>query len=337
MLLQNGHIYLAEDHIALLKGEPEYVKRRYHAVACTLAHRPFRITRKDAADLIAVCRRHMIRIVNRFREEGIGGLRFRSKTPKTSPNRTPADIEHKIIAVRDVTGLGPEPISAIVNESLKREGRSTRVYSSLCDKILVRHGLIEREKRLQKEYRRFEWGHPNRLIQADITKFNGVPILTLEDDHSRKGWSIPLRDQRDVTVIAGMKALIKIKYDNLLTDNGSQFSRVNSVMRKYCEQYLNEKHIWTSIHHPQTMGKLSAYQKWLKHFLRHRLKGSRNRQKIAKEIRIYNQYYNNGRFHSVIQTYPEMRYSGELDPDWFESFVKSLKLEKVLCVAKARG
>jgi hypothetical protein len=25
------------------------------------------------------------------------------------------------------------------------------------------------------------------LIQADITYFNGVPLITMEDDHSRKG------------------------------------------------------------------------------------------------------------------------------------------------------
>ena len=57
-----------------------------------------------------------------------------------------------------------------------------------------------------------------------------------------------------------MKKLLKIRYDNLLTDNGPQFSRKNRVIREYCEKYINEKHIWTSVHHPQTMGKLSAFQ-----------------------------------------------------------------------------
>ena len=65
------------------------------------------------------------------------------------------------------------------------------------------------------------------------------------------------------------------KYDSLLTDNGSQFSRKNSVMKKYCKQYLREKHIWTSVHHPQTMGKLSNAQKGLKRFLIYRLDGAK--------------------------------------------------------------
>jgi hypothetical protein len=30
-------------------------------------------------------------------------------------------------------------------------------------------------------------------------------------------------------------------------------NRKNSTMRTYCDQYLTGKHIWTSIHHPQTM------------------------------------------------------------------------------------
>ena len=55
----------------------------------------------------------------------------------------------------------------------------------------------------------------------------------MEDDHSRKGWAIALRNQKDNTVIRGMKTLIKMKYDNLLTDNGTQFSRLNSEMKKY--------------------------------------------------------------------------------------------------------
>jgi hypothetical protein len=74
----------------------------------------------------------------------------------------------------------------------------------------------------------------------------------MEDDHSRKGWALRLKDEKDDTVVEGMKNLHDWNYGNLLTDNnnGSQFSRRNSVMKKYCDQYLTDKHIWTSVHHP---------------------------------------------------------------------------------------
>lgn len=125
---------------------------------------------------------------------------------------------------------------------------------------MVRNGEIEIEVRLQKKWKFFEWGHPNHLIQADLTKFNGVPILTMEDDYSCKGWSFALPNMKDKTVIKGTKHLIEEKFGNLLTDNGSQFSRRNSEIRKYCGEFVRGKHIWTGVHHSQTMGKLSAYQ-----------------------------------------------------------------------------
>lgn len=127
-----------------------------------------------------------------------------------------------------------------------------------------------------------------------------------------------------------MKQLLKIRYDNLLTDNGSQFNRKNHVIRKYCEDHINEKHIWTSIHHPQTMGKLSSFQKGLKRFLHHNLKGSCNKDDIDYYIEVYVHWYNNGKYHSGINTYPEERYSGQRDVDWYNHLVKSLKLEEIL-------
>lgn len=332
MIILQGEIYLDESHAKALKGEPAYVKKRYAAVARTLASEPFRIIRRKAAEMIKRSVRQMKRIVKRFQEEGIAGLRFKSKRPKRIPRQTSPEIEKKILDVRRASGFGSGPVSVLVNESLGREGKPERVYSSLTYNILVRRGEIERERRLQNEWKRFEWGHPNRLIQADLTTFNGVPILTMEDDYSRKGWALVLAGQKDKTVMAGMKKLIPFKYDNLITDNGSQFSRKNAEIRKYCDEYLNEKHIWTSIHHPETMGKLSAFQKALKRFLRHKLKGSRNRAIIQHWIKVYVDWYNNGRYHSVIETCPEVRYSGQPDSKWYERLVKNLKLEGVLCI-----
>lgn len=63
----------------------------------------------------------MQRVVKRFREEGITGLRFRSKRPHNSPSRTPNDIEKRIVEVRNATGFGSEQLVTIVNESLNVE------------------------------------------------------------------------------------------------------------------------------------------------------------------------------------------------------------------------
>jgi transposase InsO family protein len=332
MILYQGKIYLAEEHIEQLKSEAEYVKDRYHAIAKTLAPDPFRITRKKAADLLELCKRQFQRWIARFRCEGILGLRNRSRRPKTSPRRVPKEIEDDVVKVRDKTGFGPNDIANLLNISYQRGKKQFLLWASTAYNILVRKGIIERDKRIEKEWKRFEWGHPNRLIQADLTHFNGVPVLTMECDHSRRGWSIGLRDMKDKTVVKAMKQLVNYKYDNLLTDNGSQFSRKNAEMRKYCEEYLNEKHIWSSIHHPQTLGKLSAFQKGLKRFLRHMVGRSQDFNEINYWIEVYMMYYNNGKYHRAIKTYPMMRYSGKRDETWYESLVKALKLEDVLVV-----
>lgn len=332
MYVFKGNIYLEKEHVEIINNEPDYIKERYFAIAKAIISPPFKIGYKAAATLIGICIRHFYRILKRFREEGISGLRKRSTRPKTSPNQTPREIEEKVVEVRKASGFGPRHVATLVNESFHREGRDKKLWASTTYNILVRSGEIENERRIQNEWKRFEWGHPNRLIQADLTKFNGVHILTMEDDHSRRGWAMVLKDAKDDTVIEGMIKLIPFVYDNLLTDNGAQFSRRNSAIRRYCEQYVREKHIWTSSHHPQTMGKLSSYQKGLKMFLRHRLGGSRNKREINHWIDVYNHWYNNGRYHSAIDTYPEERYSGKRDDTWYERLVKALKLENVLTI-----
>ena len=326
-----------EDHPEVLKDEQDYVMERYQAVARTLAPKPFSIPREAAAGMIGRCLRQLFRVLKRFKEEGIAGLRYRSRRPKTSPNRTPEAIEEMIVAVREASGFGPNHVSALVNESLEREGRADRICPSSVYNILVQNGVIDRQRRERRKWRRFEWGHPDRLIQADLTKLNGVTILTMEDDNSRKGWAMTLKDEKDRTVRAGMEELVPYKYDNLLTDNGSQFSRMNSEIRKYCDEHVREKHIWTSVHHPQTMGKLSAFQKGLKMFVDFKTRGSRNRRQMDRWIRVYVDWYNNGRYHQGIRTRPETRYSGHCDGKWYERLVKSLKLEDVLTVARRTG
>jgi transposase InsO family protein len=327
--IRKGDFYLEKNHVQLLKEEPKYVKERYHAIAATLS--PVSgLKRRTAAQGIGLSKRQFQRIVKRFQKEGIPGLRYKSRRPLNSPDKTPKWLEDIVVKVREETGFGPVPISSIVNISLENKGRIERINPRTITRILVRRDIIESERRIKKEWKRFEWGHPNRLIQVDLTPFNGIPILTMEDDHSRKGWAIRLVNQKDKTVVRGMKRLVKFRYDNLLTDNGSQFSRKNRVMREYCEKYINEKHIWTSIHHPQTLGKLSAFQKSLKRFLYHKLGPSRDIHRIDYYIDVYVHWYNNGKYHSAINTYPEERYSGYRDMEWYNRLVKNLKLEEIL-------
>ena len=327
-------MYLSDEDRQLLSNESDYVKKRYRAVARTLAPIDLaRITREDAAKLIHRSKRQLQRIVKRFREEGIPGLRFRSRRPHTPPkNKTPEDIERRVIEVRKATGFGSEQLATIVNEGLAIEARRrSAITDTTCYNILARNGLVEAERRvMMKRYKSFEWGHPDELIQCDLTEFNGFPILTMEDDHSREGWAGRIDDATDDMVVDEMTFLHPRIYENLLTDNGRQFCRMNSTMRKYCMSRMTGKHIWSSVHHPQTLGKLSAFQKGLKHFLIHRLGRITDKEAIDECIRIYVDWHNNGLKIRTTKCYPEERYSGRRDPHWYERLVKALKLEWML-------
>jgi hypothetical protein len=332
MIIVRGEVYLEEGHIEELKAEPEYVRKRYRAVARTLATDLVRITREDAAQLIGRSKRQLQRVVKRFKDEGIPGLRFRSRAPHTTPrNKTPADIEARVVEVRKATGFGSEQLAAIVNESLGVESRDDLTVSdTTCYNILARNRLVEAERRMRKRYKSFEWGHPDELIQSDLTSFNGLPILTIEDDHSRRGWAERIEDATDDSVVDGMEALHPTTYENLLTDNGRQFHRMNSTMRRYCEIHITGKHIWSSVHHPQTLGKLSNFQKGLKAFLVHRLGRSADKDAIDECIATYVDWYNNGKRIRTTKCYPEDRYSGKRDPHWYSKLVRALKLGSVL-------
>jgi transposase len=329
MYIYRGEPYQKKEHIQLLLNEPAYVKQRYHILVRAIYSKN-NIVRERATQELGISMRHFRRLIKRYQDEGIPGLRNKSTRPHKSPNKTPKQLEDLVVQVREKTGFGSFHLAQLINISQKNQGKTERVDPRTISRILVRRGIIESEKRAKKEWKRFEWGHPNRLIQTDLTKFNGIPILTMEDDYSRKGWAIRLLNQKDTTVVKGMKKLLKIRYDNLLTDNGSQFSRKNKVIREYCQDHINEKHIWTSIHHPQTMGKLSAFQKGLKRFLYHNLQSSRDIDDIDYYISVYVYWYNNGKYHSAIASYPEERYSRQRDIEWYNHLVTSLKLDEIL-------
>src|SRR5487761_313337 len=218
MEIVQGEVYLEESHVELLKTEEEYVRKRYHAVARTLADDVIKIPRKQAADIIGRSKRQLQRIVKRFKEEGIDGLRFKSKAPHSTPkNKTPEEIERRVVEVRNATGFGSEQLALIVNESLKVENKEDlAITDTTCYNILARNALVEAERRLQREYKRFEWGRPDELIQGDLTSFNGHPILTMEDDHSRKSWAELLNAATDDAVVYRMERLHPEKYENLL-------------------------------------------------------------------------------------------------------------------------
>jgi transposase len=175
MIIVQGEVYLEEWHIAILKNEQEYVRKRYHVVARTLVSDTVRITRQEAANMIDRSKRQIQRIVKRYLGDGIHGLRFRSRRPYAILNKTSVEIENRIIKVRNATGFGSEQLVNIVNESLNIERKyGQQISKTTAYNILARHSLVDAEKKIIKEYKSFERDMPDELLQVDLTRFNGT-------------------------------------------------------------------------------------------------------------------------------------------------------------------
>lgn len=131
--------------------------------------------------------RQLYRVIARFKKDGILGLIYKFRRPKTIPKKTPIKEEERIHKIREASGFGPMNIARLLEESSIQEGNPRKVQPSTIYNILVRNRETDREKRIQNQYKSFEWSHPDRLIQSDLTKFNGGSTPTMLDDHSRKG------------------------------------------------------------------------------------------------------------------------------------------------------
>jgi len=321
----HSQLYASPKDHEILKGEPDYVQKRYYTIIKTILVTPFRWTRQQAADFLHISKRHMQRLVHAFKIFGIPGLRFKSKARKAMPNKSPERTEKAVIEMRKLTGFGTSSISTLVNEQFRMEGYDQTIGSSLAYKICMRNGLLEPSKPVKTDWKKFDWKRPNNLLQSDLTQFNGVPILAMEDDHSRFVWSDAIDNESAETIAEAMHELGPDKFNNLLTDNGPQFSKKNPFFLKYLNDHVRESHIRSSISHPQTLGKMSAYQKGLKGFLGYKLGDCCNRFLIKPLIKAYNLFYNNGRRNRIAKGIPAEKYSGRKDGNWFPKMMRILK------------
>jgi hypothetical protein len=265
--LINSKLYAKSADVEILKKEPDYVQIRYYTIIKTIIDALFRWTRQQAADFLHISKRHMQRLVRAYMMDGIPGLRFKSRQTKTSPNKSLKWIEKVVIEMNKLRGFGKTSISTLVNEQFRAEGCGQRIGSSLVHRICLRNNLQKPPERIETKFKRFDWKYPNNLLQSDLTLFNGLPILAMEDDHTRFAWSDLIDDESAETVADGMHELVPFKFNNLLTDNGPQFSKKNPFLSAYLNEHVLKDHIHASVCHPETLGKFSRYQNGLNSYI----------------------------------------------------------------------
>ena len=200
-------------------------------------------------------------------------LSDRSRRPHTSPQRTDAELEQRVLELRH---RHPAWGGRKLRRRLLDLGQKRVPAVSVVHAILVRHGLVDAEQSdKHRPCERFERKEPNDLWQMDYkghfaTDAGRCHPLTMLDDHSR--FNLTLKacgDERNPTVKSALIAAFE-RYGmprSLLTDNGAPWGSCSQ------DSQWTELGAWlvrlgiTLIHgrpsHPQTQGKEERFHRTL--------------------------------------------------------------------------
>jgi transposase InsO family protein len=258
-------------------------------------------------------RRHLHRLLARYREEGLEALEPRSRRPRTIPIATPQDVRERVIELRvqlTADGLDAGPVT--IAWHLEREG--LRVLStSTIRRILNQAGLIvpEPRKRPRSSYVRFEMAQPNEMWQSDFIHWRladgtDAEILNWLDDHSRYLLSCtahtPVSGDDVVTVFLDVVG----RYGppaSTLTDNGSVYTSRFTGGRnafEYVLPLLGVRQKNGSPGHPQTQGKTERFHQTLQRWLAARPPAP-STVELQRQLDEFREHYNEQRPHRALQ------------------------------------
>ena len=205
-------------------------------------------------------------------------LSNRSRKPNTTANKTPEEIELRIIEERcSHPGWGAKKIKYVL-ESKGTEMPCVKTVNN----ILNRYNCIEKEETLKhKPFIRFEKEKCNEMRQTDFKgEFkmqNGSYCFPLNifDDHSRYAIKIkPSTSTANLVLPTFKEAFYQFGMPNsVLSDNGAQFAGFKQGYTQFEKWLMNHDvlPIHGRIKHPQTQGKIERFhrtmnQELLKHY-----------------------------------------------------------------------
>jgi transposase InsO family protein len=212
--------------------------------------------------------------VERFRAEGVEGLRDRSSKPLSSPDQTPAATCAAVETLRRQRYTG------------KQIAAHLTLSPATVSRILKRRGLNKLSALEPAEpVRRYERERPGEIVHIDIKKlgrFNGVghritgdrkgqsngrgigwEYLHLAiDDHSRVAYSEILPDEKRRSCLRFLFNALRffrahgVKVERVMTDNGVSF---RSFRYAKALRMLKIKHLRTKPYTPKTNGKAERF------------------------------------------------------------------------------
>ena len=229
---------------------------------------------------LSISRKSYYKYLGRFADEGLEGLRPRSRRPLTSPTQTPPEVVELITRARaDLAAEGWNNGALSIFYRLLREGVQPPSWRTI-HRVLKRQGLVVPEpgKRPRSCYRRFEFPAPDDCWQIDAFGYllaAGQPVVVFEvkDDCSRTqignlAWTAEDTMGAWECLARGMDVFGKPRLllsDNSLAFTGKAQNKIVLVEKNLIA--LGIKPITSRPHHPQTCGKNErghqTLQRWL--------------------------------------------------------------------------
>jgi len=270
------------------------------------------LTVTAAAAEYGISRRHLHRLLGRYRHGGLDALEPRSRRPKTNPAATSEAVRQRVIELRarlTADGLDAGPVT--IAWHLEQEGHKPPAPATIS-RILHQAGLItpEPRKRPRSSYTRFEMAQPNEMWQSDFIHWrladgSDVEVLNWLDDHSRYLLSCTAHEPVSGDDVVAVFLALTEEYGSpasTLTDNGSVYTSRFTGGRnafEYVLALLGVRQKNGSPGHPQTQGKTERFHQTLQRWLAAR-PTARTIAELQTQLQEFRQHYNESRPHRAL-------------------------------------
>jgi transposase InsO family protein len=270
--------------------------------------------------------------IDRYAAEGEAGLRTRSSRPHSTPTRTSAAVEERVVAARRRLRCGREEVS-----------EQTGVPARTVSRILARHrvphlaaldpitGQVIRSSKTTAV--RYERARPGELVHMDVKKLGKIPpgggwralgrgtgsllrdrstrvgfdyVHSLVDDHTRLAYSEALPDELGATCAAFLARAAAYfaahgidRIEELMTDNAWAYKW---SLREVCAD-LGIRQIFIKAHCPWQNGKVERLNRTLLTEWAYRRVYRTNADRTAA-LASWLEHYNTRRRHSALGGLP---------------------------------
>lgn len=243
-----------------------------------------------AAKAMGISRQCAHRWLARFDAEGDAGLEDRSSRPFSSPTRTPAPVEERVVAARRELRVGPDRLADETGVPARTISRILRRHQVpyLCECDPLTGDVIRSSKATTGRYER---DTPGELVHVDVKKIGRIPdgggwkawgrgavkrrtrvgydyVHSAVDDHTRIAYSEIHQDEKGdtaagfLTRAAEFFASVGIeRIEAVMTDNHWSYTHSHAVAAVLTN--LGARHVTIRPHCPWQNGKVERFNRTL--------------------------------------------------------------------------